>query len=364
MLGNLLRKIFVWNAEDLTKVVFFATHPIDEIWIRSATFEAKKRALPVRLCIIGDLDEAIERDYAERDIPIDAISADLKQLNLEADIVVTASSGVSRQIYPITAKYLVHMPHSLASLHMIYPEDAFDGYDILFSAGPHHTLEYRAICDVRGLDSRETHMVGYGKLDQFRSESSSKLKKSDRLHVLLAPSWGPQDLLSLMGCDLVSALSDRGYTVTVRPHPILYIEKPDLINELEAIINRHELATLEEPVQKNDAMLSADVLITDYSGTAFEFAALKRSPSIFVDVTPKQVNDNWRNYGLQPVELALRDKLGVVVPPDLNAVLEGVEAIRSQERVSKSTIDQFLFDDGRSCGERVVDVLQELLGEA
>lgn len=364
MLGNLLKKMFVRNVEDLTKVLFFATHPIDEIWIRSAAFEAKARALPVRLCVIGNLDESIEKGYIERGIPVDAIIADLKQADLKADIVVTASSGVNREIYPIAAKYLVHMPHSLASLHMIYPEDAFDGYDVLFSAGPHHTLEYKAICDVRRLDSRTARPVGYGKLDQFRSDPPSKLKMANRLHVLLAPSWGPQDLLSLMGCDLVSALSKRGYVVTVRPHPILYLEKPDLIDELEAVINRHELAALEEPVQKNDAMLSADVLITDYSGTAFEFAAVKRNPSIFVNVTPKQANRNWHVYGLQPLELAMRDKLGVVVDPDLNAVLEGVETIRSQGRVPKSTIDQFLFDDGRSCGERVVDALQELLREA
>ena len=68
------------------------------------------------------------------------------------------------------------MPHSLSSLHMIYPEDAFDGYDLIFSAGPHHCDEFREITKARGLKNFGTVPIGYGKLDVLRQELVAKKK--------------------------------------------------------------------------------------------------------------------------------------------------------------------------------------------
>ena len=51
--------------------------------------------------------------------------------HIKTKIAITASSSVSRSILPTRAEWLIHT-HSLSSLHMIYPEDAFDGYDPFF----------------------------------------------------------------------------------------------------------------------------------------------------------------------------------------------------------------------------------------
>ncbi len=74
--------------------------------------------------------------------------------------------------------------------------------------------------------------------------------------------------------------------------------------------------TLETSVATDDSLLRADVLISDYSGIALEYAFGTERPVLFLDVPTKIQNQRYQELGLEPLELSLRSEIGVVVSPD------------------------------------------------
>lgn len=343
--------------DDQIDFLFFASDEIDEIWIRSTAKEAALRGHTVSLAIVGGTSEKVRDAYTEFDVPI----IDLKNFSDAADIragaVVTASSGVGREILPVEADCFVHMPHSLVSLHMIYPADAFDGFDVVFAAGPHHVAEFAEICEKRGLRDRQCRNVGYGKMDYFNSLPP---KATDPGSILLAPSWGPDDLLSRMGADLVRGLADLGHKICVRPHPLTYAEKPELISDLERVAGELDHCVIENPRSSNEGLFTSRVLVTDYSGTGFEFAAFREQSVVFVDVGLKEVNPEWKSYSCTPVEIGLRETIGTICAPTVTAVVEAIGDCLRAPSLTREDLEEFIFAPRQSCAARAVDELVQI----
>ena len=76
----------------------------------------------------------------------------------------------------------------------------------------------------------------------------------------------------------------------------------------------------------DDSLLRADVLVCDCSGVALEYALGTERPVIFIDVPVKIQNERFEELGIEPVELALRPLMGVIVPTsELDTLPERVE---------------------------------------
>ncbi|MEP2705272.1 MAG: hypothetical protein ABJQ71_06050 [Roseibium sp.] len=352
-------------------VLFLSSSSVDEVWIRSTALASKSVGLNVAIAICDSsegLPDTIDC-YRLANIPFFDKLSFSEAAEIQCRIAVTASSGLDRSIFPTPALWFIHMPHSIASLHMIYDENAFSGYDALFSVGPHHDEEYREICERLSLENRFSLPVGYGKLDEMRRifaisiDYPTNVKTvEDRLHVLLAPSWGPDNLLDRLGEELIQALVHKGYEVTIRPHPLFFIERPPIMEALTKLSNELATVTLESSLNGNNAVFSADLLIGDYSGTSFEFHALRGKPVISVDVGLKIVNENWRQYTARPIEISLRDKLGRVVEPDITKIVEAAESLFQETNNSMTSIvKQFLHSPPGECADRAVHHLKQLL---
>jgi YidC/Oxa1 family membrane protein insertase len=66
-----------------------------------------------------------------------------------------------------------------------------------------------------------------------------------------------------------------------------------------------------------DATLhGSDVMVSDWSGAALEFAFGLERPVLFIDVPRKVLNPDYVKYVTQPIEVALRSELGVVLSLD------------------------------------------------
>ena len=348
-------------------VLFLCASAIDELWVRSSALACARAGLSTCLSIAGDtasVDPAVLRAYEEASV-ITRETASFDEIrSTPCELAVTASSGLGKDLLPGHPAKVVHMPHSIASLHMIYPADAFDGYDVLFAAGPHHVQEFNALTRSRSLPPRRAMAIGYGKLDLLRgAKASRRATETGRGHVLIAPSWGPDNLLDRMGLDLALALLERGLTVTLRPHPLFFIEKATVLDALKQLASTHAHFRLESPFDGDGALLEADVMIGDYSGSAFEFSALRRRPVLSVDVGLKEINPCWRMLGLEPVEIALREQIGEVVEPSLQRVVERALVLRGAPDLGNQVAEAFLFNPERCCGEFARDGLLHLLGE-
>lgn len=347
-------------------ILFVCASPIDEIWVRSTVLRCHALGLRAAVAICGmrvDCPESTLEIYRGAGVDVDCGLTLAAAARIRCRLAVTASSGLDRKIFPTRARAFVHMPHSLASLHMIYPAEAFDGYDVLFAAGPQHTAEFTAISSTRGALERSSFAIGYGKLDVLMQQAAVRRKRTARPPlVLLAPSWGGDNLLDRCGVPLASSLAMAGFDVVVRPHPLFFLDKASVLGELQALQNNVSNVRIESPFSGDDAIFDADVLVGDYSGIGFEFAALRGKPVVSVDVGLKVANSAWKMLSVQPVEIALRSLLGPIVAPRVGAIVEAVRAcITEKYMTSDEAVASFLYGRPGECADRAANQLQQLL---
>ena len=229
-------------------------------------------------------------------------------------------------------------------MHTIYEQHCFDGYDSLFAAGPHHIEEFRMLTNYNHLPERTTYAIGYGKFDLMKPCSEQVPLEERKPEVLIAPSWGENNLIATCGRKLVQILVDQGLDVTLRPHPSFFVEEDKSLAELISDFSTHPNVSIERSTGTSTAMWTADALISDYSGFALEYAALRRRPVVFVDVPRKLLNPAWEDLALPAVEIDHRDQLGEIVPCQPETISEAVKAQLSAEDVGDKAISQYLFD--------------------
>lgn len=344
-------------------ILFYAASWIDESWIRSTISVCHQRGVNVLLAVGGNVPPADSERYRKQGIRVRDGATPQVLRTIRAPLVVTASSGIPASFFSNAAVFRVHMPHSLVSLQAVYPADAFDGYNVLFAAGPQHLREYEAMARARNLVDTIAIPVGYGKAD-ILPVSKSERNPEERLHVLLAPSWGADSLLPRLGAALVTELLARDFRVTLRPHPLQVIESDKAYLDIRDVFASHPAFSIELPSGPPISMREADLFVTDYSGTAFEYSQMRRRPAVFVDVSRKIVNPDWMKLGLDPVEVSLRTKIGVVVPPDAEACAEAISNIAQGDDDWTARIEAALPDfiyESASVGSVAADRLIELL---
>ncbi len=225
---------------------------------------------------------------------------------------------LKRSSHPV---HYIYVFHSLVSTHMIYREGAFDHYDTLLCAGPHHVEELRRAEDVYGLPERRLIEHGYGRLDEIRAQAAKRSASdpTDRsgLHVLMAPSWGGGSLIeSEWADDWIAGLLEEGLRLTVRLHPMTTRRFPELPASLRSRFGGGGSLTVETDVSGQESLHTSDIMISDWSGAALEYAFGLERPVLFVD-TPRKVNNpRWEKLGMEPLEAGIRAEIGSVVAPD------------------------------------------------
>ncbi len=171
--------------------------------------------------------------------------------------------------------------------------------------------------------------------------------------VLIAPSWGPTCLLETCGTEVTGVLLDAGYEVIVRPHPMTSRKTPGAVPALVAAHGRHPRFNLDTGIAAQHSLHRSDVMVSDWSGAALEYAFGLERPVIFIDVPRKVNNPRYGELGIEPFEVTVRDKIGSVVPPgDLGALPAAIDAIleRGDDLVEqiRTVRDRNIFNVGRS----------------
>jgi len=272
----------------------------------------------------------------------------------------------------------VYVQHSMVSSHMIYRPAAFDHFDSIFCSGPQQVDEIRAREQQYGLPPKVLEAHGYGRLDSLLSSGTrhEPTRAGDGpAHLLIAPSWGDNALLERVGGDFIGALLQTGYRVTLRPHPQTRRLQPALLDSIGQRYRDDPHFVLEEDVANSHSLLNADLMISDWSGAALEFAFARRKPVLFADVPRKINNPDYPSLGIEPLEVSLREQLGQVVSETalgdtaggFNNLLQCIRQLlttpeRWQQRI-QDALARSVFNPGRS-GAVAAELLMRRLHQA
>ena len=277
---------------------------------------------------------------------------------LDADVLLMTMPDlqtfhIKRSPHPV--KY-VYLHHSLVSTHMVYRPEAFDHFDTILCAGPHHKTETRAREALKGLRAKELVSHGYGRLDAILAEGvrGPRLRKpDDQGHVLVAPTWGEKALLESHGKEVVGKLLSAGLRVTVRPHPRTRKLWPIVLYELVALFGDSPSFSIDEDANARSSLHTADIMVSDWSGAAMEFAMGLERPVIFIDVPRKVQNSAYGELGIEPIESQIRSQVGVILAPDDLELIgqlahDMVASAKDWQVAAQSMRKQWVFNHERS----------------
>ena len=268
--------------------------------------------------------------------------------------------------------HYIYTFHSMNSTHMEFQKGAFDEFDSIFCVGPYQVQELRATEQLYNLKRKNLVECGYGLLDKLIKLRSSfpekkKLLKNNKKNILIAPSWGKQNLLESTGIELVKTLLDAGYYVTVRPHPMTSKKSPKTIKQIKERFEKNPDFLLDTNTSSFEQLFSSYALITDWSGIGYEYAFVCERPVIYVDVPKKSHNKEYEKIGLVPFEISIRDKIGEVVSvQNMETIPERIEFLYShnnnfENRIQKIRNDAIfnIGESGKITASEIIRIISE-----
>ncbi len=270
-------------------------------------------------------------------------------MKMDADMVLMTTPDlekyyIKRSLVRKDIEY-VYVPHDPMSVHMGLRENALDHFDTVFCTGPHVEREVRATERVYGLSPKNLVPFGYPLAEKLRAlgEKHPPDRTGGRSKILIAPSWQEDNLMDSCLDRLIEGLYCDRYKLVIRPHPE-YVKRYG--DRMEAITRKYahlvgEGLQFELDFSKNNSLYDSELMITDWSGISCEFCYATGRPALFVNTAMKVENPNWERIDCVPVEISLRDRIGISQDKEqLVTVNETVEKLIREAPAYREAIDR------------------------
>lgn len=238
-------------------------------------------------------------------------------MKLEADMVIMTMPDIEN--YHIKRSYIrpdveyLYIPHGMGSNNLTLRYGAIDHYDTVFCAGPHQKEEAEKQEAFYGLPKKKLIECGYPLIDDMRAAYRERKKEQDNTRsVLIAPSWQENNIIDSCLDELLDALAGLDFNVTVRPHPQEVKQKPERMRALKEIYEPKGIE-FQTDFSENSTVFDADLLITDWSDIACEYAFTTNKPVLFVDTPMKVMNPRYKDIDTIPINIWIRNEIGCVI---------------------------------------------------
>ena len=295
-------------------------------------------------------------------------------LNLKAKILIMTMPDLETfhikksKVYPV---HYVYLFHSMVSTHLIYRRSAFEHFDSIFCVGNYQLDEIRSTEKLYDLKPKNLIRYGYSHLDNLSEKYSKRIllpkNNENKLHILLAPSWSDDGLFENISEKVIDILLREGYKVTFRPHPMTQKKSKKKIDRMTEKFSKNESFLLEQNISNFDSFLFSDIMITDWSGAALEFAFAFEKPVLFIDVPKKINNPEYEKIPQVPIEVSIREKIGkIILPTDLELIPNEIKMLYGQTKELRDKItkirNELIFNVGESKkdgAEEIIKLLNE-----
>jgi YidC/Oxa1 family membrane protein insertase len=229
----------------------------------------------------------------------------------------------------------VYMFHGPVSTTMVLRKGALNYYDTIFCIGEFQIDEIRQTEQHYQLPEKNLVLCGYEMLEELQARYDAMDKKPrNSKKILIAPSWQESNILDSCIHEMLPELLGKGYMIVVRPHPEYvkrYVSKMNAIVEHYSNYDGGDLV-FELDFTDSSSIFNSDLVISDWSGTAYEAAFVTKKPVILIDTPPKINNREYDVIDAKPMEMTLRSEIGIQIEP--NRMAELVPAI--EELISSS----------------------------
>ena len=269
-------------------------------------------------------------------------------MKLDCDIVVMTMPDL--ETYHIKRSYVrkdmeyIHVPHSIDSMNMTYRKGSIDHFDTIFCVGPHHKDEVEKMEETYDLPHKVLLNWGYCLLDDMRKDYESKEKViNEQKTILIAPSWQEDNIVDSCLEDILQKLRATGYKVIVRPHPQHVRHMPEKMQLLKDKFAEDKNIEIQTDFSSNDTVFNADLIITDWSGIAYEYAFTTLRPVLYINTPMKIMNPEYEKIGVVPINIFMRDSIGCSLNLDqLDRVADEATRLIEQRELYHDKIDAFV----------------------
>ena len=203
---------------------------------------------------------------------------------LKATIVLATTPGLDVYQWKRSkeVKWYVHMQHG-ANEMTTYRMFGIDFYDGLLVSGQYQIDDTRALEKLRNEEPKDMVLVGIPYMDDIVIRLKENPASPHETTVLVAPSWGESTILRKFGSRIIEVLLATGYHIIIRPHPQSYITEMDMLQPILDAFPASDQLEWNTDLDNFDVMNRSDILISDFSGTIYEFSLAFDKPVICVD---------------------------------------------------------------------------------
>jgi YidC/Oxa1 family membrane protein insertase len=312
------------NSSDMRRLVFYSESAFHYRYLKDyIQYILDHSDLPI-CYITSQADDPILSDHAERIHPFyikNSLAAAFAKLDSKA-IVMTApdleNSPIKRS--PLCPQHVYAM-HGVGSVHQGYRFGAFDHYDSVLCIGQFQIDELTRGEEMYKTRKKRLIMTGYPYLEQLnRDFCDYQLRHPTNGNVdakpicLVAPTWAPvtpeSSLMHEAIIPLLDALARSKFEVWLRPHPEYIKRNPQTMKKISEKMKKFSNLKVETELPSLEALFKANVLITDHSSIAFDFAFGTERPVLFINTPTRIDNPQVDKLGIAPIENQYREALG------------------------------------------------------
>ena len=277
-------------------------------------------------------------------------------MRMDADIVVMTTPDlqkyyIKRSMVRDDVEY-VYIDHGMNSVNLMLRKGALDAFDTVFCSNDSVLQEIRAQEKVYGLKPKTLVKYGYAMIDQMiRTYSDQPPVKNEPPVILIAPSWQEDNIMDICIDGILRNLLPLQLQVIVRPHTQYVRHYPEKLDALRKNYRDFTNFCLQEDFSSNQTVFNADILVTDWSGIAYEYAFTTLKPCLFINTPMKVMNPDYRDIGLEPFDLVIRNQIGIALQPkETDQIADAIERLLHEPVFSKESIanlrDKSLYNVG------------------
>lgn len=245
-------------------------------------------------------------------------------MKMETDIMVMTTPDLEN--FQLKRSYVkkdieyVYVPHDVNSSNLTFHKSALDHFDTIFTSGPKNREEIAEREQKYELPKKNLVEWGSSVIDnmtrsyeQMRKESGSDAV--EKKTVLIAPSWQKDNILDSCIEQMLEELVKTEYHIIVRPHPQYVRHFEARVDALAERFGKYDVE-FQKDFSSNKTVYMADLLVTDWSSISFEYAFSTLKPVLFINTPMKIVNEDYQELNTVPIDLELRDKIGISLAPE------------------------------------------------